>query len=427
MSALRLATHVPVIPAPALESPRADNAPELELEDTPWVTFAADDHPPPEPPPPDSIALSTPVDLQLDDVLDAIPPKDRDAFVDQYLCDKAVDIYSQPEMTHDINHRPAVSRHIVPQNRGRTTTPPLHCELVTYQIPLDKARPSKDSPYPQGSLMDPSILIRPVSPATPFEFPFDGPTPSRLPDLGYNPSTYVPFASVTQVVGLPRVCGLTGNGASFARVMHAAILTDASDNPSLMDGGANICITSILGLLVDVISIPPIPISVATTSGSISINDCCTKQGLTPLTLTGDSIYYQPCYYCKNTVETIISMEAIVAASNTLVHCTQEGHKGSDPGSICFSSESGLYLITLSLEKWDGLYYCPTDVFTIDCSPSCPAIPLIKCATAPPQPATPCCGRRYFPVMQDRMAKSKFGCNVLNALVKINWISSPEM
>ncbi len=80
----------------------------------------------------------------------------------------------------------------------------------------------------------------------------------------------------------------------------------------------------------------------------------------------------------------IISPEAIIAASNTLVHWTQEGHKGNDLGSICFLSERGLYLITLNLEKQDGLYYCPMDAFTIDRDPNCPAISLLKSATAPP-------------------------------------------
>jgi hypothetical protein len=49
--------------------------------------------------------------------------------------------------------------------------------LVEYQIPLDKARalPSERSDYfiPPGSSADPSILIRPASPTTPFEFPFN--------------------------------------------------------------------------------------------------------------------------------------------------------------------------------------------------------------------------------------------------------------
>jgi hypothetical protein len=184
-------------------------------------------------------------------------------------------------------------------------------------------------------------------------------------------------------------------------------MTDASDNPSLMDGGANICVTGILGLLVDVLSIPPTPILVATTLGSISIDDCCTKRGLIPLTLSNGSIYYQPCYYCKNAVEMIISPEAIVAASDTLVHWTQEGHKGSGPGHIRFSSKSGLYSITLNLEKRDGLYYCPTDAFTIDHDPTCPATPIIKRAVAPPQLDIPRLSKRYLPVPRDRMAESE--------------------
>jgi hypothetical protein len=189
--------------------------------------------------------------------------------------------------------------------------------------------------------------------------------------------------------------------------MRAAITTDVFDNPSLMDGGANICITGILGLLVDVVTIPPIPISVATKTGSISVDDCCTKRGLIPLTLSDGSIYYQPCYYCKNAVETIISPEAIVAANDTLVHWTQEGHKGNDPGSIRFTSESGLYSITLGLEKRDGLYYCPTDAFTIDRDPICPSIPVIKRIAAQHKEYTPRRGKRYLPVPRDRMAESE--------------------
>lgn len=153
---------------------------------------------------------------------------------------------------------------------------------------------------------------------------------------------------------------------------------DALDNPSLMDGGANICITGILSLLVDVENIPPLPISVATSFNSVSLDDCCTKKGLIPLTLSDGSVYYQLCYSCKNATETIISPEAIVAASDTLVHWTQEGHRGDAPGSIRFSSDSGLYSIKLNLEKRDGLYYCPTDVFTVGSDPVRPQIPIIR-------------------------------------------------
>jgi len=62
----------------------------------------------------------------------------------------------------------------------------------------------------------------------------------------------MPMDSVTRVVGLPRVYGLKGDEGSYVKVMRSATHLDPRDHPSLMDGGANICITGILGLLVDV-------------------------------------------------------------------------------------------------------------------------------------------------------------------------------
>ncbi len=133
--------------------------------------------------------------------------------------------------------------------------------------------------------------------------------------------------SITRVVGLPHVFGLKGDDGLYVSVMRSAVAMSVVGNPSLMDGGDNICITGILGLLVNVESILPLPISVATKSGSVSLNGCCTKRGLLPLSLSdGGSVYYQPCYFCKNATETIISPEATVVSSNTLVHQTKEGH-----------------------------------------------------------------------------------------------------
>jgi hypothetical protein len=68
----------------------------------------------------------------------------------------------------------------------------------------------------------------------------------------------MPMDSVTRVVGLPRVYKLKGDEGSYVKVMRTAGHLDPRDHPSLMDGGANICITGILGLLVDVESIPPL-------------------------------------------------------------------------------------------------------------------------------------------------------------------------
>ncbi len=225
------------------------------------------------------------------------------------------------------------------------------------------------------------------------------------------------------MVGLPRVYGLKGDEGSFVHVMslmRAVVGWEAIDNLSLMDGGANICITSILSLLVDIVSIPPLPISVANTSGSFSLDDCCTKWGLILLTLSDGFVHYQPCYYCKNATETIISPEVILAASNTLVHWTQEGHKGDASGSIWFTSNSGLYSITMELENRDGLYYCPTDVFTVDHNPvRCP-IPMIRRILAPEPKLLPKKSKRYVPVTQDHMTDSEVWMLCLGVRVNSN-------
>jgi hypothetical protein len=121
------------------------------------------------------------------------------------------------------------------------------------------------------------------------------------------------------VVGLPRVCGLAHDDDIVVKVLWMAANYNEFDIRSLIDGGANICITGLLDLLVEVVSIPPLPISAATMTGGISVDDFCTKKGLLPLTMDDGSSYYQPCYYCKSTIETIISLQAILAASDVLV------------------------------------------------------------------------------------------------------------
>ncbi len=175
--------------------------------------------------------------------------------------------------------------------------------------------------------------------------------------------------SISNVVGLPWVCGLAHNNNIVVKVLCTATNCDDFDIRSLIDGRANICITRLLDLLVKVFSIPPLPISVTTKAGGISMDDCCTRKGLLPLMIDDGSVYYQPCYYCKNAVETIISPQAILAASDVLVRWTQMGHKDDSPGTIQFDSNSGLFSITMKLEKRDGLYYCPTNVFTVNHDP----------------------------------------------------------
>jgi hypothetical protein len=183
-----------------------------------------------------------------------------------------------------------------------------------------------------------------------------------------------------------------------------------------MDGSTNICIMGILWLLVDMVSIPPLPIGVATTLGSFLVDDCCTKRGLIPLTLSNGLVYYQQCYYCKNATNTIISLDKILAASDTLVHWTQESHKGNASGDIQFTINSGLYSITLELEKWDWLYYCPTEVFMVDHDPVWSSIPVIRWIVAHDPPPLSNQSKGYMLVTRDCMTESEVWMLCLGSL-----------
>ena len=105
----------------------------------------------------------------------------------------------------------AVTRLTIPQSRTRVSTPtpsmPRRSLLdgVTYNIPLEKGRPHPKAVacFPQGSLSDPGILIRPASSTTRFEFPvpmaFNDPTPFMTDD----PSLACHKSSAFAVTKLP--------------------------------------------------------------------------------------------------------------------------------------------------------------------------------------------------------------------------------
>jgi hypothetical protein len=212
-------------------------------------------------------------------------------------------------------------------------------------------------------------------PTTQFEFPLD-----PVADKYYAriiaglPEILSTMDIVTRVIGRPRVCGLLGDSRSTIWVM---LLASHQVISSMVDGGANICLTGILSLLVDVVDIPPLPILVAVRGAGISMADCCTKQGLLPLMLADGSVYYQTCYYCAIAVETIISLQAILDGSDIFVEWMQTGYKDNSPGLLWFSSASGLESMSIILEKHGGLYYTHTDVYTVDKNPVCPTYPTV--------------------------------------------------
>ena len=133
----------------------------------------------------------------------------------------------------------------------------------------------------------------------------------------------------------------------------------------MVDGGANVCVTGDIESLLDVTDIDPISISVAIEGSASSFDDCITKWGVFPLSLSDGTTYFQTCYYCANMVETIISPAAVLTSSDVFFSWTQEGfYNPTIPGSLRFTSHDGLLSMHFPLRYHDGLYYCDTDVYT---------------------------------------------------------------
>jgi hypothetical protein len=138
-----------------------------------------------------------------------------------------------------------------------------------------------------------------------------------------------------------------------------------------MDAGVNICLTGDLSILADAVDIPPLPITVALDGNGSSLDDCCTKKGYIPLTLSDGTIHWQLCYYSANAVKTIISPQAILGLSDLFASWTMTGYKDNRPGAICFDSHDGFISMIIHLVCRNGLYYCPTNVFTLG---NCPVL-----------------------------------------------------
>ena len=193
--------------------------------------------------------------------------------------------------------------------------------------------------------------------------------------------------------------GITGTDATAVR------FTSSGDSCPLIDGGSNICVTGDLQLLLDLVDIPPIATSVALDEPPSSFDNTITKRGLLPLTLSDGTTYYQPCYYCANMVETIISPVAVLALSDQLYYWTQVGCKDpTTPGSLKFTSRNLHFSITFELEYREGLYYCTSDIYTLDADPT-----LTQChrTVAPKAPGVHCMPPKFSPTTKARQVESE--------------------
>ena len=228
-------------------------------------------------------------------------------------------------------------------------------------LPPPEPPPPMDT-FPPCSIID-DLMQPPSTPAiciTQLDLRADQEVDSSLALLPYQiPSI---LDSVTHVVCSSRMCGVRGDDMTSVRILRVA-----ETNGKLIDGGSNVCVTGDITFLLDVTDIDPIDISVALDGRSTSPDDRITKRGLLPLTLSDGSVYYQTCFYCANMVETIISPAAILASSDVFYYWNQEGCKDpTAPGRIRFTSKDGLLSMLFNLEYHNGLYYCSSDIFTVD-------------------------------------------------------------
>lgn len=222
-----------------------------------------------------------------------------------------------------------------------------------YLLPPDLPPPSPDPPpfvdIPPGSLFDTMTFAPP-----PLCSSDDGgpPSPStETPTLPVIPPT---SPDVVHITGCPRVCGITGDTASF---------TTKGQDGGLTDSGANICLTNDLSLLTNVHFCTPFTIEQATNDGNPSSSARCDRRGFLPVPLLDGTVYNQTCYYSAHASDTFISPQVIIDGSTGMLDTwIMMGSSHSRDGSLRFFSPSGLTSMSIPLTQRNGLYYCPLDI-----------------------------------------------------------------
>jgi hypothetical protein len=155
-------------------------------------------------------------------------------------------------------------------------------------------------------------------------------------------------------------------------------------------------------------------ISVALAGSDVLENNCCAKRGYIPFTCLDGTIYWQLCFFCANVVKTIILPQAVLASNNVFYSWVQTGFKDGRPGTIRFDSADGHLTMHISLDCLDGLYYCHTDVYTVDPTPYTKILPKtiqIPRASRVTTTGPPSSLRRpskYTPVSKSKQLESKF-------------------
>ncbi len=183
--------------------------------------------------------------------------------------------------------------------------------------------------------------------------------------------------SLIHIVGCPRVCGIFGDTTRI----YSYTQSETTPHTGLCDSGANLCMTNNPNLLVDVRPCEPFSISLATSDGGNSHTNVCSHCGLLPLPLIDGTSYYQTCFINPYVSETFISPQAIIDSSaGSFDKWQMEGFSNGRPGVLSLYSPSGILKMSIQLTQQDGLFYSPTDTFTVDTNPRSRSSPFVGLA-----------------------------------------------
>jgi hypothetical protein len=171
----------------------------------------------------------------------------------------------------------------------------------------------------------------------------------------FNPAHIHPSLALTRVVATPRVIGLTSD----------PIPNKVQIGGNLIDTGGNFNMTNDLSLLVNVVAIKPFPISMAAKETESTSK--CTHRGDFPLPMNDGSIFYTPMFYNAQASDSILSPESICESSNGLLErWSQSGNVATAEGNVLFYDSQGAEVISLTLNKRNGLYYTPIQTIAVN-------------------------------------------------------------
>jgi hypothetical protein len=91
------------------------------------------------------------------------------------------------------------------------------------------------------------------------------------------------------------------------------------------------------------------------------------------------------------------------------------GYKDNRPGAIRFDSQDGFITMVINLICRDGLYYCPTNIFTLGTSPNLPdrptlpplPVPKVNCVVNQAPPTILRCSSRFAPTSKAQQLESE--------------------